>query len=266
MALEFPHFDPVALDLGFFAIRWYALAYITGFVGGLFMVKHYLDKYPSRLITKTHMDDLLTWTVIGVILGGRMGYVLFYNLGYYIENPIDALKIWQGGMAFHGGLLGVIAAMVLFAWKNKIPLLALSDRVAVVAPIGLFFGRIANFINGELVGRATDAPWGMIFHDGDVPRHPSQIYQAATEGLVLFIIMVLMQRRASIRNHYGLISGAFLTAYATMRFFVEYTRKPDTQIGYLVFDLSMGQLLCIPMMLVGFGIMIYARTRSTEAR
>jgi phosphatidylglycerol:prolipoprotein diacylglycerol transferase len=264
MSLYFPDIDPVALSIGPLIIRWYALAYLAGFLGGLYAVKYFLKKYPSHFLNKDMMDDLLTWIVIGVIIGGRLGYVIFYNFDFYFNNPIDIIKIWQGGMAFHGGLIGVITAMILYSLKQKIPFFALSDRIAVVTPIGLFFGRLANFINAELYGRPTDMPWGMIFKDGDVARHPSQIYQAATEGLILFLTLIILQRFECIRSRIGVLSGAFLSLYAIQRFFVEFTRQPDSQIGYLAFDLSMGQMLCIPMALAGIIIMMYAHRRYAQ--
>lgn len=263
MALTFPNIDPVAFSLGPVDIRWYALSYLAGFLIGLFVIKKSIDKYPSQYLTRDMFDDLLTWIIVGVILGGRFGYVLFYNAPYYIENPLNAFKIWEGGMAFHGGLVGVITAMILFAWKHHIPFFVLADRVAVVTPIGLFFGRIANFINGELFGRESDSPWAMIFREGDVSRHPSQLYQAATEGVILFLILIVMQRLKYVRVHYGILSGVFLSAYAFMRFFVEYTREPDLQIGYLSLGLSMGQWLCVPMLIAG--IIIIRFGRSTHA-
>jgi phosphatidylglycerol:prolipoprotein diacylglycerol transferase len=258
MALDFPNIDPVAISIGPFDIRWYALSYMAGFLLGWWAIKKFLVKYPSDYLTKEKIDNLLTWIIVGVILGGRLGYVIFYNADYYLSNPIDALKIWQGGMAFHGGLIGVITAMILFAWKNKMLFFAVADRVAVVTPIGLFFGRIANFINGELFGRAADVPWAFVFREGDVARHPSQLYQAVTEGLILFTVLVFLQRYKYVRNHFGILSGLFLSGYAFMRFFIEYTRQPDTHLGFLVIGLSMGQLLCIPMFLAGVIIMIYA--------
>jgi len=266
MSLTFPQIDPVAISIGPIEIRWYALSYLAGFLIGLYVIKKFIALYPSKYITKSMCDDLLTWVIIGVIVGGRLGYVIFYNAEYYLENPFDAIKIWQGGMAFHGGLMGVITAMIAFAWKHKMPFFALADRVAVVTPIGLFFGRIANFINGELFGRPTDAPWGMVFVEGDVARHPSQLYQAMTEGIVLFVILIILQRSKYVRDHYGIISGMFLSAYAFMRFFVEYTRQPDAQIGFLTFGLSMGQLLCIPMFLAGLAIIAYGRARDVAPR
>ena len=264
MALNFPQIDPVALSLGPFDIRWYALAYIAGFIGGIFVIKYFLKKHPSSFITKNHIDDLVTWVVLGVILGGRLGYVFFYNAGYYLENPMDIPKIWQGGMAFHGGLIGVITAMILFAWKYKIPFFALSDRVALVTPIGLFFGRIANFINGELFGRVTDFQYAFIFPNSNEPRHASQLYEAMTEGLILFLILLYLQRFTSVRERFGVISGAFLSGYAIFRFFVEYTREPDTQLGFVVGQLSMGQILCIPMAMAGLGIIIYAYRKNAN--
>jgi phosphatidylglycerol:prolipoprotein diacylglycerol transferase len=258
MALNFPQIDPVALALGPIEIRWYALAYIVGFVGGMVVIKHFLKKYPSPYLNKNHIDDLLTWVLLGVIIGGRLGYVFFYNSEYYLSNPLDIPKIWQGGMAFHGGLIGVITAMILFAWKYKIPFFVLSDRVALVTPIGLFFGRIANFINGELFGRTTDFQYAFVFPNSDLPRHASQLYQAATEGLILFIILLVMQRYEYIRNHFGIISGTFLAGYAIFRFLVEFTRQPDSHLGFVLGSLSMGQVLCIPMALAGLGIILYA--------
>ena len=265
MALTFPNIDPVAFSLGPIDLRWYALSYMAGFLLGLYFIKRFVEKYPSQYLTKGMFDDLLTWVIIGVILGGRLGYVFFYNLPFYVDNPIDALKVWQGGMAFHGGLIGVITAMILFAWKHKMPFFALADRVAVVTPIGLFFGRIANFINGELYGRVTDAPWGMVFVDGDVARHPSQIYQALTEGVILFAVLVIAQRSKYIRAHYGIISGLFLCVYALQRFFVEFTRQPDEQIGLLMGGISMGQLLCLPMFAAGLIIIWYSNRKYATA-
>lgn len=265
MALNFPQIDPVALSIGPVDIRWYALSYLAGFLIGMFVMKKLLKKYPSQHLNENMIDDLLSWIIIGVIVGGRLGYALFYNAEYYLANLIDIFKIWQGGMAFHGGLIGVVTSMILFAWKHNIPFFALADRVAIVTPIGLFFGRIANFINGELYGRAADVPWAMIFVDGDVPRHPSQLYQAATEGIILLFVLILMQKSQYIRNHRGIISGMFLSAYAFMRFFVEFTRQPDSHIGFLTAGLSMGQLLCVPMLVAGIFMILFAnRSNATS--
>lgn len=262
MTLTFPQIDPVALSIGPIDIRWYALSYLAGFLIGWWLINIFLKKFPSPYLYKDRVDDLLTWIIVGVIVGGRFGYVAFYNLPYYLDNPIEALKIWEGGMAFHGGLIGVIVAMLLFALKNKIPFFALADRVAVVTPVGLFFGRIANFINGELYGRASDVPWAMVFREGDVARHPSQLYQALTEGIILFILLTLLQRKEFIRNHYGILSGVFLCAYAFMRFFIEYTRQPDEHLGFIVGHLSMGQILCFPMFMAGAAIIYFSYSRN----
>jgi len=265
MALDFPQIDPVAISVGSVVIRWYALAYMAGFLGGWYAAKAFLKKYTSPHLKSDHFDDLLTWIVIGVIFGGRFGYIAFYNAPYYWDNPADILKIWQGGMSFHGGLIGVIVAMILFAWKNNIPFFALSDRVAVVTPIGLFFGRIANFINGELYGRVTNMPWAINFPHIDQPRHPSQLYESFSEGLVLFIILLLIQNCSRARGRIGILSGVFLMVYSFFRFMVEFTREPDTQLGFVGFDiLTMGQLLCLPMFVAGAVIILYAFRRHTH--
>lgn len=256
--LEFPLIDPVALSVGPIDIRWYALAYIAGFLLGLYALQKFLRLYPSATLTKDHLDDFLTYAVIGVILGGRLGYVLFYNPEYYAANPLEALMIWKGGMAFHGGLLGVIIAMIIFAGQKGLFFFHLADRIAVITPIGLFFGRIANFINGELYGRASDVSWAMIFRAGDVPRHPSQLYQAATEGLLLFILLVMLQRSQTIRDKHGMLAGSFLAGYGALRFCVEFTREPDAHLGLLTFGLSMGQILCLPMIMIGCGVIFYS--------
>lgn len=263
MALPFPQIDPVALSIGPVVIRWYALAYMVGFIGGWYATKQFLKKYTSPYLKPEHFDDLVTWVVIGVILGGRFGYIAFYNAEYYLSHGLDIFKIWQGGMSFHGGLIGVIVAMILFAWKNGIPFFALSDRVAVVTPIGLFFGRIANFINAELYGRvATDVPWAVQFPNADLPRHPSQIYEALSEGLILFVILVFLQKRDYIRERIGILSGTFLSGYAIFRFLIEFTREPDAHLGFIGFGvLSMGQILCLPMLLAGLAIILYAFKR-----
>lgn len=258
MAIEFPNIDPIALSIGPFDIRWYALSYIVGLLLGMAVIKTFLKKYPSQFITKSHIDDLLTWVILGVILGGRFGYVVFYNAEYYLSNPLDAFKIWQGGMAFHGGLIGVIVAMILFAWKHNMPFFALSDRVALVTPIGLFFGRIANFINAELVGRITDFKYAVQFPQYAEPRHASQLYEAFFEGLILLIILLTVQKVKYVRETCGIISGLFLSGYAFFRFFIEFTREPDAHIGFVIGTMSMGQLLCIPMFAAGIGIIIYA--------
>ena len=259
MALEFPTIDPVALSIGPFAIRWYALAYLAGFlIGWRYCLKlARFDK--SQRPDSNDIDDVLTWIIVGVILGGRIGYVLFYNFDYYLSEPMEALKIWQGGMSFHGGAIGVIVAMILFARVRNISFLRLADIVCAAVPIGLFFGRIANFINGELYGRAGDVPWAMVFpRGGDVPRHPSQLYEAGLEGLVLFLILAVLIRNETVRNMPGVVSAAFLLGYGIFRAFIEFFREPDVQIG-LYFDvISQGQLLCLPMIAVGGGYILWS--------
>jgi phosphatidylglycerol:prolipoprotein diacylglycerol transferase len=252
--LAFPNIDPIAFSVGGFAVRWYALAYMAGIIGGWKYVA-WLDKKSAKpLLSKNHLDDMILWAVIGVILGGRIGYVLFYNLPYYAENPFNALKIWQGGMSFHGGALGVILSYYIFSRKYKIPYVELMDRICCAVPIGLFFGRIANFINGELYGRVSDFAFAMIFpHGGALPRHPSQLYEAALEGAVLFLLLwwLAVRRKMLQKQHAGIISGAFLAGYGCFRFIIEYFREPDAHIGLLFNFISTGQLLCLPMIIIG---------------
>lgn len=266
MALEFPNIDPVALSLGPMQIRWYALAYLAGFLLGwrycLKLAGFDKDTRPNA----DDIDDFLSWAIVGVILGGRFGYVLFYNFDYYAMNPLDAFKIWQGGMSFHGGALGVIVAMLVYAKIKSFSFLRLADIVCAAVPIGLFFGRLSNFVNGELYGRTTDVAWGMTFpRGGDVPRHPSQLYEAALEGAVLFLILFFLIRCESVREKPGIVAGAFLAGYGIFRGFIEFFREPDAQIG-LYFDvISQGQMLCIPMILFGFGLIVYKLLQSKSA-
>ena len=259
MVLEFPNIDPVALALGPFQIRWYALAYLAGFLLGWRYCMRLAGWDEGYRPNRDDIDDFLTWVIVGVVLGGRIGYVLFYNFGYYSQAPLEALKIWHGGMSFRGGALGVIAALFIYPALKKFPPLRLCDIVCAAVPIGLFFGRIANFINGELFGRVTDAPWGIVFpRGGDLPRHPSQLYEALLEGAVLFVILHLLVRNDAIRNRPGIVSGAFLMGYGVFRAFIEFYREPDEQIG-LYFDLvSQGQLLSMPMVIVGAGVIVFS--------
>jgi phosphatidylglycerol:prolipoprotein diacylglycerol transferase len=259
MALEFPNIDPVALSLGPFEIRWYALAYLAGFLIGWRYCMRLAGWDAEHRPTRDDVDDFLTWVIIGVILGGRIGYVLFYNFDQYIHSPLDALKVWQGGMSFHGGALGVIAALLIYPAIKKFPPLRLADIVCAAVPIGLFFGRLANFINGELYGRVTDVSWGMVFPSGGgEPRHPSQLYEAVLEGAVLFVILFLLIRNDQIRNRPGIVSGAFLAGYGLFRGFVEFFREPDGHIGLYFNLISQGQLLSLPMIIVGLGLVAYA--------
>jgi phosphatidylglycerol:prolipoprotein diacylglycerol transferase len=263
-ALQFPSFDPIAVSIGPFAIRWYALAYVCGLLIGWRYCRWLAARAPTK-IEAGAIDDYLLWATLGVVLGGRLGYVVFYNPGHYLSNPLEILYVWQGGMSFHGGLIGVVVATALFARKAGIPLLGLGDIVCCAAPVGLFLGRLANFVNGELFGRPTDLPWGMIFpHGGPVPRHPSQLYEATLEGVVLFFVLWLLVRRGGLR-HRGLTTGVFLAGYAAARMFVEQFRRPDPQIGFLADGITMGQLLSLPMLLIGIGLAAWAlRARSGD--
>ena len=268
-AIAFPMIDPVALQIGPLAIRWYALAYIAGLLIGWWLAKRIAGRdaywgataHPKPL----DVDDLIVWVAFGVILGGRLGYVLFYDFALYVEEPLEALKLWRGGMSFHGGLLGAALALALFARSRKLPVLPTFDLAAAVTPIGLFFGRIANFINGELYGRATDVWWGMVFPGGGPePRHPSQLYQAALEGVCLFLLVQILARSGALKRP-GLVTGAFAAGYAVARIIGEEFRQPDAQIGFLAGGLTMGMLLSIPMLLAGLALVVYAARRPAAA-
>jgi phosphatidylglycerol---prolipoprotein diacylglyceryl transferase len=259
--LLFPQFDPVIVQLGPFAIRWYALAYIAGLVIGWRMVRRLVLLSPP-VATPEQVDDFLTWATLGVVLGGRLGYVLFYQPSVYLAHPLAALAVWEGGMSFHGGMLGVSLALILFTRRNGIPLLGFADRIAVVAPIGLGLGRCANFINGELWGRAAPdtLPWAMIFpRAGMEPRHPSQLYQALLEGLILFAVVFLFSRRDGVRARFGVLTGIFLAGYAVARIIGEFFREPDAFLGFLAFGATMGQVLSLPMLAAGIWLIARAR-------
>lgn len=266
MALDFPNIDPVAFALGPIEIRWYALAYMAGFILGWQYCLYLAGKNrPGIRPFKTDIDDFLPWAVLGVILGGRIGYVFFYQPELYWDDPLEALKIWRGGMAFHGGISGVIIALFAFCTLRKIPVLRFADMLACVTPIGLFFGRIANFINGELFGRVSDVPWAFNFpRGGDMPRHPSQLYEAALEGLVLFVILLGLSRFERVRERPGVLAGVFLSGYGIFRAFVEFFREPDIQIGFVFETFTMGQILCLPMILGGLAVIAYSLTRRHE--
>ncbi len=271
MALSFPVIDPVAISIGPFAIRWYALAYVAGLLGGWFYAKRLAARTdlwaPLRQPKPLDIDDLIVWVALGVVLGGRTGYVLFYNLGSYLAHPLEMFAVWRGGMSFHGGFIGAVLAIVLFARSRSLNPLAMLDMAAVVTPIGLFFGRIANFINGELWGRpAPDFPYAIVFpHAGPLPRHPSQLYEAFAEGLVLFVIMAFAVRRFGFRRP-GLVGGIFVLGYAIARIVCEFFREPDEQLGFLFGSsvqalgggITMGMLLSVPMAIIGAGIIVMA--------
>ncbi len=262
--LTFPGFDPVLLHLGPLAIRWYALAYIGSLLLGWQVMRRLVRRSPA-VATVEQTDDFLTWATLGVVLGGRLGYVLFYQPGKFAANPVSIFAVWEGGMSFHGGALGVVVALLLFCRRQSIPLLGFADRIAVVTPIGLGFGRVANFINGELWGRpAPDwVPWRMVFpRVDDVPRYPSQLYQASMEGLLLFIVLWLLARRERVRARFGVLTGVFLVGYAVARSTGELFRQPDDFLGYLWEGATMGQLLCIPMLVAGLFLIARARPRT----
>jgi phosphatidylglycerol:prolipoprotein diacylglycerol transferase len=267
LTIAFPAFDPIAISLGPIAIRWYALGYIGGIVLG-WMYARALIKRPNLWdggspITLLDMDDFILWVTVGIILGGRTGYVLFYNLPFFIQHPAEILELWKGGMSFHGGFLGCVAAVMLFCWKRNLPTLSLGDITCGVAPIGICLVRLTNFINGELWGRPADSsvPWAMVFpNGGPLPRHPSQLYEAALEGIVLFTILALMIRFGALKRP-GLILGSFIAIYGLARIVGEFFREPDPQLGFLWGGLTMGMLLSVPMIIAGAIIIVVAWRR-----
>ncbi len=263
----FPDIDPVAFQIGFFAIRWYSLAYIFGLLGAWGLLRFMSQKMHSEF-TVLKIDDFLVWSIGGIILGGRLGYVLFYQAMYYWEYPWHILYLWEGGMSFHGGLVGMIVMTYLFAKKKGINMFMVGDMLSVVAPIGLFLGRLANFSNGELFGRPTHVvPWAIIFPlGGDIPRHPSQLYEALCEGLLLFVILnILWWGVKKYRDRYGLTCGLFFVLYSVMRFGLEFFRQPDAHLGFLTAHLTMGQWLCVPMLLFGIWL-VYRSSPRTRFR
>jgi len=296
LALPFPALDPVAfeipgiafefpetikdwvvsahLDIGPFPIRWYALAYLAGFILGWRTCVALVRRRGGRP-DGADIDDFLTWAVLGVIFGGRFGYVVFYNAGYYLQHPLEALMIWHGGMSFHGGLIGIIVSILLFSRQRGISPLALGDMIACVVPIGLFFGRIANFINGELYGRVSDVAWAVTFpRGGPFPRHPSQLYEAVLEGAVLFVIMMVLARRPTLLHRTGSLSGIFLFCYGIARMIGECFREPDAHLGFLIQPMAeswglgggvtMGQVLSAPMVAIGLAVWALAARTDTD--
>ncbi len=265
LVLPFPDIDPIAVALGPIAIRWYSLAYIVGLVAGWRYCRR-LAARPPKAIDPDAFDDFLLWATLGVVLGGRLGYVLFYKPAFFIDNPLEVFVLWRGGMSFHGGAAGVILAIILFARKRGVSSLSLGDLVACAAPIGLFLGRLANFVNGELYGRAADVPWAMVFpfDPEQVPRHPSQLYEAALEGIVLFLLLYLLARRGWLERP-GAIGGAFLAGYGLARIVVEFFREPDAHLGFLLGFTTMGQVLSLPLVIAG-AILIAWGWRAKQAR
>ena len=246
------NFDPVAFQIFSFEIRWYSLAYIIGILLGWVLSKKIFIK---NLEINKKFDDYITYLIIGIIVGGRLGYIVFYNFNYYLNNILDIFKIWEGGMSFHGGLIGVICASIVFAKKNKQDYFLYTDVVALAAPIGIFFGRLANFVNSELYGSPTEVPWAVTFVEVDnLSRHPSQLYEAVLEGIILFLILIYFRKKNYLEKP-GLISALFLILYSIFRFIVEFFRVPDEQLGYLILSLSMGQI--ISLIFIIFGIILF---------
>src|SRR5215204_3316963 len=271
LTIAFPVFDPIAIQIGPIAIRWYALAYIGGIVLGWIYARALLKN--ERLwggpppISLPQLDDFILWVTVGIIVGGRTGYVLFYNLGFFAQHPAEIFEIWKGGMSFHGGFLGCVAAVMLFCRKNNIPILSLGDITTAVGPIGLFLGRLANFINSELWGREADPslPWAMIFPNDRLQllRHPSQLYQAALEGILLFTVLAVMIRMGALKRP-GLVLGSFIAIYALARITGELFREPDPQLGFLWGGLTMGMLLSVPMIIAGLILIVLAWRKPPE--
>jgi phosphatidylglycerol---prolipoprotein diacylglyceryl transferase len=259
--------DPVALDLGFFQLRWYSLAYLAGIIVGWWYLLRLIAQ-PGAPLARRHADDMVFFATIGIIAGGRLGYVLFYRPLYYLENPIEIVQLWDGGMSFHGGVIGVSLGILYMARKHKLDWLRVHDYVACCIPFGLFFGRLANFVNAELWGRVTDAPWGIIFPGGGpLPRHPSQLYEAVLEGIVLFIVLWTLFWRTDARHKPGMLVGTFVLGYGLSRFTVEFFRSPDAHLMEFAerTGLSMGQWLTVPMILLGLYLILTAGKRAGRA-
>jgi phosphatidylglycerol:prolipoprotein diacylglycerol transferase len=264
--LPFPAIDPVLVHIGPFAVRWYALGYIVGIIGGWFYARAIIAA--PRLwggpapLTVAQFDDFVVWATLGIILGGRIGYVLFYNLPHFIAHPIEIFELWTGGMSFHGGVVGVIVAIVVYTYQRGIPTLSLGDITTAVAPIGIFLVRLANFINGELWGRPTDVPWAIVFpNGGPISRHPSQLYEATLEGLVLLLVLGVLVQRGALKRP-GLVTSAASLGYGIARTICEFFREPDPQLGFLWGGLTMGMLLSIPLIVAGIvGLVLILRRR-----
>ncbi|CAN7406294.1 prolipoprotein diacylglyceryl transferase [Neorhizobium tomejilense] len=271
--MPFPNIDPVAFSIGPLAVHWYGLAYVAGILLGWFYARRLaangsLWKDGQSPITAVQLDDFLVWVAAGIVLGGRIGYILFYDMGAVAANPIRAIEIWNGGMSFHGGFIGATIAMIIFARRNTIPVWSMFDTVAAVVPFGLLFGRLANFINGELWGRLSSAPWAVVFPTGGpFSRHPSQLYEAGLEGIVLVLVLALLIFRFKALKVPGTIAGTFVIGYALCRIFVEFFREPDAQLGYLLGTswLTMGMILSLPMIAAGVWAILRARAAVTSA-
>ncbi|HEY8579102.1 MAG TPA: prolipoprotein diacylglyceryl transferase [Beijerinckiaceae bacterium] len=269
LVIPFPAIDPVLVEIGPFALRWYALAYIAGLVGGWALARALVRRgalwgdVPRP--RPESLDDLLVYVAFGVILGGRLGYVLFYNLPFFLAEPWRVFAVWEGGMSFHGGLVGAILGMALYARRAGVSVLTAADVCAAVAPIGVLLGRLANFIKPELWGRPTDVPWAIVFPGaGPEPRHPSQLYEAGLEGVVLFVVLMLVVRAGGLRRP-GLVAGVFAMGYGVARIVCEFFREPDPQLGFLFGGATMGMLLSLPLILAGFALVARARWRAAQA-
>lgn len=272
-ALPFPDIDPILIRIGPLAVHWYGVGYIVGILFGWWYAKRLVANprlWPGGQspIRPEDIDDFLLWAAIGVVLGGRVGYILFYDLPRYVAQPLDILAVWRGGMSFHGGFLGTVLAMILFAWRRRIPVWSLFDVIGASAPVGLGLVRVANFVNGELWGKLTAVPWAVEFpNGGPFPRHPTQLYEAALEGLVLFFLLRLATHRWLKLGSAGFVCGLFVTGYGLARIFVEFFREPDQQIGYLLGGwLTMGMVLSLPMVIAGLWAMLTARRAAEPAR
>ncbi|OHV09746.1 prolipoprotein diacylglyceryl transferase [Kushneria phosphatilytica] len=258
--MHYPDFDPVAFSIGPIQIHWYGIMYVIGFVSAWWLARCRADRLG---LNRDQVGDMIFYGALGVVLGGRLGYVLFYGLDRFIENPLWLVQVWDGGMSFHGGLIGVLIAALLFTRRHRLAFLQLTDFIAPMVPIGLGAGRLGNFINQELPGRVTDVPWAIIYPEyGPQPRHPSELYEFLLEGVILFTILWWVSRQPRRR---GLISGLFLLLYGIFRFSVEFVRRPDPQLGFIAFDwMTMGQLLCIPMVLVGIALILWSRRQTPD--
>ena len=264
LVIPFPDIDPVLIQIGPFAIRWYALSYIAGFLAAWRYMRALAVRSPGG-VTPIQVDDFIAWAIVGAVLGARLGYVLFWKPGYYLANPGEVVLLWQGGMSFHGGLLGVVAACVWFTRRHGVGLLALADLIACAAPIGLFLGRIANFINGELWGRPSELPWAVVFPlADDLPRHPVQIYSSLLEGLALFAVMFGLWRWSAMPARRGALTGAYLIGAGVARTVLDLYREPEAYMGTLFWGVTMGQLLSLP--LIAGGLWLIVRSRPADAR
>ncbi len=260
--ITYPQIDPILVHIGPLAIRWYSLAYLAGVIFGAWYIKTINNKF-SVLDKLNPFDDLLFYSVIGIIIGGRIGYTIFYHPEYYLYNLSEIFKIWHGGMSFHGGLIGLTLSLLIFSYKNNYSFLSLTDLCATSAPIGLFFGRLANFVNGELYGRITDVPWGMVFpNGGPLPRHPSQLYEAVLEGIITFFVLMYFALRKNTFLYKGTLSGLFLLCYSLSRIIIENFRQPDEHLGFIFSHITMGQILSIPMLLLGVFLIFLSRIKN----